>query len=189
MLAVGNLDLARAACRELDEIAKSLDCEALEAMTSHSRGATALAEGRMSDALRELRRALAIWRELDAPYEVARARSLIGLTCRAVDDYETATLEMEAARGAFKALGAVPDMARIDSLLNVQTEAAGNCGLTSRELQVLRLVATGKSNSDIADELFISEHTVARHLQNIFAKLNVSSRTAATAFAYSQKLV
>jgi len=189
MLAVGNLDLARAACRELDEITKSLDCEALEAMTSHSRGATSLAEGRMSDALRDLRRALAIWRELDAPYEVARVRSVIGLTCRAVDDHETATLEMEAARGAFKELGAVPDMARIDSLLNVQTEAAGNCGLTSRELQVLRLVATGKSNSDIADELFISEHTVARHLQNIFAKLNVSSRTAATAFAYSQKLV
>ena len=111
MLAAGSLDLARAACRELDEIAKRLDCEALDAMAAHARGAMALAEGRASDALIELRRALAIWKELDAPYEVARVRSLIGLACRALGDHDTAALELEAARGAFEELGAAPDQA------------------------------------------------------------------------------
>ena len=189
MLAVGSLDLARAACRELDEIAKDLDCEALHAMAAHSRGATTFAEGRANDALIELRRALAIWRELDAPYEVARVRAVIGLACRAAEDHDAAALELEAARSTFNRLGAVPDQARIDSLNSLQTEAAKNYRLTGRELEVLRLVAAGKTNGEIADVLFISEHTVARHIQNIFAKLTVSSRAAATAFAFSHKLV
>lgn len=189
MLAVGSVDLARAASREFDEIAESLDCEALDASASECRGALALADGRVSDALAELRRSLAVWRELDAPYEIARVRSLIGLACRAAEDYETAALELEAARRGFRELGAAPDAARIDSQVSVRTEAEQNYGLTGRELQVLRLVAAGKSNSEIADALFISEHTVARHVQNIFAKLTVSSRAAATAFAFSHKLM
>jgi DNA-binding CsgD family transcriptional regulator len=189
MLAVRDLDLARAACRELEEIAARLDCEALDASASRCRGALALADGRVTDALSELRRSLTIWRELDAPYEIARVRALIGLACRGADDHETAALELDAARHAFKELGAGPDEARIDSLISVQTDATRDYGLTGRELQVLRLVAAGKSNNEIADALCISEHTVARHLQNIFAKLTVSSRTAATAFAFSHKLV
>ena len=189
MLAVGSLDLARAACRELDEITRGLDCEALDAMAAHSRGAMELAEGRTSDALIELRRALATWRELDAPYEVARVRSVIGLACRAVEDHDTAALELEASRRAFRDLGAIPDYARVASLIGATTGAANTHGLTGRELEVLRLVAGGKSNREIAGELFISEHTVARHVQNIFAKLSVSSRTAATAFAFSHQLV
>jgi len=192
MLAVGSLDLARAACRELEETAKVHDCEALVAKAAHSRGTTALAEGRAGDALIELRRALAIWSELDAPYEMARVRSDIGLACRALDDHDTATLELEAARGTFQQLGAVTDEARIASLTSpaaVKAEAGDTHGLTGRELQVLRLIAAGKSNRDIAEALFISEHTVARHVQNIFAKLSVSSRAAATAFAFSHQLV
>jgi DNA-binding CsgD family transcriptional regulator len=189
MLAAGSVELARAACRELDEIAKRLDCEALDAVAAHARGATWLAEGRPNDALVELRRALDIWRELDAPYEVARVRSAIGLACRAVEDHDTAALELDAARTAFNELGAALDEARLESLIGIETSAATSHGLTGRELQVLRLVAAGKSNSAIAGELFISEHTVARHLQNIFAKLTVSSRAAAIAFAFAHKLI
>jgi DNA-binding CsgD family transcriptional regulator len=192
MLAVGSRELARTACRELDEIAKPLGFEALDAMVAHARGATALAEGRAGDALVELRHALAVWTELEAPYEVARVRSMIGLACRAVEDHDTADLELEAARSAFKKLGAAPDESRITSLTPLEGAKAGAAntyGLSDRELQVLRLVASGKSNREIADGLFISEHTVARHLQNIFAKLAVSSRAAATAFAFSHQLV
>jgi DNA-binding CsgD family transcriptional regulator len=188
MVAIGSLDLARAACRELDETSKFLDCEALAAMAAQSRGAVALAEGRASDALIELRGALAVWRSLDAPYEAARVRTLIGLACRVMADHDSAILELDAARGAFRALGAVPDESRVAALLDARSETDTH-GLTGRELQVLRLVASGKSNRGIAEELFISEHTVARHVQNIFAKLAVSSRAAATAFAFSHQLV
>lgn len=192
MLATGNVGLARAACRELEQIASYLECEALDAMAAHSRGAIAFAEGRASPALIEFRRALAIWRELDAPYEVARVRTAIGLACRALEDHDTAAMELAAARNVFRELGAVPDEARVAALAASRpgrTQTAGTPGLTVRELQVLRLVAAGKSNREIADELFISEHTVARHVQNIFAKLAVSSRAAATAFAFSHELI
>lgn len=193
MLAVASFDLARAACRELDEIAKDFESEALEAMAAHSRGAMLLAEGHAKDALIDLRRALAIWKELDAPYEIARIRMLVGLACRALEDHDTAGLELEAARSAFNQLGATPDQMRASSLIGpvaVETSRHADAyGLTDRELQVLRLVASGKTNHEIADELFISDHTVARHIQNLFAKLNVSSRAAATAFAFSHQLV
>ena len=193
MLAVASFDLAREACRELDEIAKDLESEALEAMAAHCRGAMLLAEGRAKDALIDLRRAQAIWKELDAPYEIARVRMLVRLACRALEDHDTAALELEAARSAFDHLGATPDQIRASSLIGpvaAQTSRQADAySLTDRELQVLRLVASGKTNHEIADELFISDHTVARHVQNLFAKLNVSSRAAATAFAFSHQLV
>jgi DNA-binding NarL/FixJ family response regulator len=134
-----------------------------------------------------LRLALEIWQELEAPYEVARTRELIGLACRALGDDEAASLELDAARTTFEALKATPDAARVAAL----TAPAGISphGLTARELEVLRLVAAGRSNREIAAQLVISEHTVARHLQNIFAKLDVSSRTAAASFAFEHELV
>ena len=188
MLANGNVDMARAASRELDEIAQPLECEMLEAMAAHARGVVLLAEEHPNQALIELRRAQHIWTELAAPHEVARVRLRVGLACRALGDHDTARLELEAARRSFEALGARPDLAGIDALAGA-AESHGGHGLTSRELEVLRRVAAGKTNRDIAAELFISEHTVARHVQNIFAKLDVSSRTAATAFAFEHDLV
>jgi DNA-binding CsgD family transcriptional regulator len=191
MLAVSSVDLARTGSRELTEIAERFGCEVLHAMAAQVRGALALAEARPSDALIELRHAWAIWKELSAPYEIARVRALVGVACRALGDEDTAALELEAARRTFESLGAATDLARVETLTRRQVDpsAIDTQGLTRRELQVLRLVASGKSNREIAAELFISEHTVARHVQNIFSKLSVSSRTAATAFAFEHELV
>ena len=188
MIATGSLDLARAACRELDEISARLGCEAAHAMTAHAQGAVALAEGRPGDALLHLRRAQGIWIELGARYETARVRASLGLACRGVGDEDTARLELGAARRIFAELGAAPVVARMDPAAS-GAEPGDAHGLTARELEVLRRIAAGKTNRDIAAELFISEHTVARHIQNIFAKLDVSSRTAATAFAFEHDLV
>jgi ATP/maltotriose-dependent transcriptional regulator MalT len=186
-LAVGELDEAREACGELEAIAGTFESGMLGAMAAHARGAVELADGDAQDALPPLRRACLAWQELEAPYEAARVRALLGLACRAVGDDDTAALELDAARAVFDELGAAPDLARLDSLAG---EVGGHeHGLTGRELQVLRLVAAGRSNREIASELVISEHTVARHVQNIFTKLRVSSRTAATAFAFEHDLV
>jgi DNA-binding NarL/FixJ family response regulator len=113
---------------------------------------------------------------------------LLGQACRALGDDDTATLELEAAGAAFARLGAVPDAAVVASLTRLGA-SRDTYGLTQRELEVLRLVAAGKSNRQIASTLVVSEHTVARHVQNILAKLRVSSRTAATAFAFEYELL
>jgi DNA-binding NarL/FixJ family response regulator len=113
---------------------------------------------------------------------------LVALACRALGDEDTATLELEAARACFESLGAAPDVARLEELEH-GSDRAGAHGLSRRELEVLRLVAAGKTNRDIAATLVLSEHTVARHVQNILTKLRVSSRTAATAFAFEHDLV
>jgi DNA-binding NarL/FixJ family response regulator len=183
-LAAGEVEEARAACRELDDLASRYESAMLTAMAAHARGAVALAEGDVHAALGGLREAQQLWLELDAPYEVARTRCLIARACAALGDAESAALEVEAAREVFRELGATPDLGRIDT-----SSGAAPHGLSRRELEVLRLVATGKSNREIATTLVISEHTVARHLQNIYAKLGLTSRAAATAFAFERDLV
>jgi DNA-binding NarL/FixJ family response regulator len=188
MLALGDLEAARTACRELDEIAKRQGTDLLDAMVAQARGELALAEGDAHAALVALRRAWQAWQELDAPHEAARARVLLGLTCRSLGDEDTAAFELEAARGVLAELGAASALAWVDSLTG-RAAPADDHGLTARELEVLRLVAAGKSNREIASALVISERTVARHLQNIFAKLRVSSRTEASAFAFEHDLV
>ena len=159
----------------------------LGAMVADARGAVALAGGDAWGALAELRQACQAWQELGAPYESARSRVLVGLACRELGDTDAGELELEAARHTFRELGAAPDLARTEELAGTAAGAAG--GLTARELEVLRLVATGRTNRAIADELVISEKTVARHMSNIFAKLDVSSRSAVTAYAYEHDLV
>jgi len=187
MLAVGDVDEARAACRELEGIAESYGSAMLRALAAHARGVVALAQEDARGALVALRQAAQMWHELEAPYEAARARVSIGLACRALGDDDAAGLELEASRAVFETLGAAPELARLDAL--VLSPVAATHGLTARELEVLRLLAVGKSNREIAAALVISEHTVARHVQNIFAKLDVSSRAAAGAFAFEHDLV
>jgi ATP/maltotriose-dependent transcriptional regulator MalT len=155
-------------------------------MLAATRGAVELAAGDPAEALVNLRAASTAWNELEAPYEAARARLLVGSACRELGDDEAFALELDAARTLFRELGAAPDVAVVDSLLG---SSVAEHGLTARELEVLRLVAAGRSNRAIASELVISEHTVARHIQNIFRKLGVPSRTAASAFAYEHGLV
>jgi DNA-binding NarL/FixJ family response regulator len=156
----------------------------LEAMVAFSRGSVAIVDGNSQDALVALREAQRLWLDLDAPYEVARTRVLLARACAALGDGEAAALELDSARVIFVRLGAAPDLVRIE-----EPESGEAHGLSPRELEVLRLVAGGKSNREIAAELVISEHTVARHVQNIYAKLRLSSRAAATAFAFEHDLV
>ncbi len=187
MVAAGELESARDASRELEAVAASYPSDMLAAMVAQARGAVLLAGGDAWAALVSIRQAYRVWQELGAPYEAARARVLIGLACRALGDLDAGRMELDAARATFVELGAAFDLAALDTSLQAGSATRG--GLTSRELQVLGLVASGKSNKAIAAALVISEKTVARHVSNIFAKLGVSSRSAATAYAYEHDLV
>jgi DNA-binding CsgD family transcriptional regulator len=189
MLDAHDVAAARVAADELSAIAGDLGAPLLlGAMAAHAQGAVLLGEGDPPAALAALRRAWTAWQELEAPYEAARVRVLVGLACRKLGDQESAELELDAARWVFQQLGAAPDLARVQALS--QTKAAKKAGgLTAREVQLLRLMAAGKTNRAIAAELVLSERTVDRHVSNIFAKLGVSSRAAATAYAYEHQLI
>ena len=188
MIATGDGQAARTGAEELAEIARDLDAPLMRAVAAHAHGAVTLLEGDARAALDTLRRAWMTWQELEAPYEAARVRVLVGLACRSLGDHNSAEMELDAARWVFQQLGAVSDIARVDELSRkTASRAAG--GLTAREVQVLALAATGKTNQEIGATLVISEHTVRRHLQNIFAKIGVSSRAAATAYAYQHDLI
>ena len=181
-LAIGDAAAARAACDELEQLAAGRRSALLAAIVAHARGAVALDRGDARAALAALREAEAAWQELDAPYETARVRVLVARACAALGDDDSAALELDAARAVFARLGAAPDLAALAAREDAH-------GLSPRELQVLRLVAAGETNKAIAAELVLSERTVERHVSNIFAKLAVSTRAAATAFAYEHRLV
>ena len=193
MLAVGDLQEADAASRELAQLALDCGLEVIVAIAAHADAAVHLATGNPGAALNPARRAFAIWQGVGAPYLAARLRVLLAHACVALGDIEAARLEMDGAREVFARLGARPDLAALDTIQDAiapdREELARPHGLTGRELQVLRLVARGKTNKVIARELALSEKTIDRHVSNIFTKIDVSSRAAATAFAYEHKLI
>ena len=188
MLATRDVAAARAAADDLAALAIRFDATLPRAIASRAAGTVQLAEGDAHGALATLRRAWELWLDLEAPYESARVRVQIGMACRAVGDADTAELELAAARAVFADLGAVRDVARVDDLI-ARVDAVRGSGLSRRELEVLRLVADGRTNREIATELGISERTVDRHVSNLFSKLDVSTRSAATAYAYEHRLV
>lgn len=185
-LAAGDTGAAREAADELGRIAEEFASPYLRAVVGYAQGAVLLAEGDIAVARATLQRAWAAWHELAAPYEAARAQMLLGLACMRLGDADTASLEWTHARRVFEELGAAPDLARLDALGG---PSSGAGGLTGREVQVLALVAGGKTNREIATDLVLSEHTVRRHLQNIFRKLDLPSRAAATSYAHRHGLV
>lgn len=187
-LAAGDVQAGREAAEELSAIAGDLESPLLQAVAEYATGIVLLAEKEPPDALVLLRRAWRRWRELEAPYEAARTRIPIALACRALGDEEGAEMELDAARSVFEGLAAAPDVERVVELSLVGApRAAGD--LTAREVQVLSLIATGKTNRAIATELVISEKTVASHVSHIFTKLGLTSRAAATAYAFEHDLL
>jgi DNA-binding CsgD family transcriptional regulator/tetratricopeptide (TPR) repeat protein len=187
-LAMHDVVAARQAADELVAMIPSAGMPMLQAFAGVAEGAVLLEEGDARGALARLRSAWVFWQELDAPYEAACCRVLIARAWRALGDEDPASMELEAARAAFAELGAVPDVARVDALAG-SIRAAAFGPLTAREVDVVRLVAAGMTNRAIAGELYLSEKTVAHHLGNVFAKLGLASRAAATAYAYEHGLV
>ena len=186
LVATGQVDRARGLAGELSGIADGFGCEPLKAAAAEASGTVELAGGDAAGALPYLRKAQQLWARADAPFDRARARVLTGRALAAVGDAETSRRELEAARAAFRQVGARPAADEVDRLLAPDSLPSG---LTAREAEVLRLVASGRSNAQIAAALVLSEKTVARHLSNIFTKLAVGSRTAATAYAFEHGLV
>jgi DNA-binding CsgD family transcriptional regulator len=188
ILAAGDVHAAHAATDELARLADDLASPLLGAVAAHAQGAVLLGEGDARAALQALRHGWTAWQELEVPYEAARVRVLIGLACRQLGDQDSAEMELDAARWVFRQLEAAPDLGRVEALTRKPAATAAG-GLTARELQVLRLVAAGQTNRSIAADLFLSERTVDRHVSNILTKLGVSSRAAATAYAYQHQLI
>jgi DNA-binding CsgD family transcriptional regulator len=187
-LAIGDVDAGRAAANELARIAEEANVLLLSALAAQANANVLMAERDMPGAIAAARRSWMLFQEIEAPYYAARARVVIGCAARALGDHEAAAMELDAARMVFEQLRAEPDIARVDDLTRSATKQKAGA-LTAREVQVLRLVAQGKTNKAIANELFISEKTVHRHVANIFLKLDLSTRAAATAYAYQHGLV
>ena len=188
MIAVKHTEEALEATKELCGIADEFDAPYLYAISSYCQGAVYLAEGNVQPALEHLQKALKLWNTLDLPYECARTRELKGLAYRELNDKDNSDVELAAGKWVFEQLKAMPDLQRVNRLLNKKRDHV-TYGLTLRELQVLRLVVSGKTNKSVAGELFISERTVDRHVSNIFNKLGLSSRVEATAFVLKNKIL
>lgn len=186
-LARGDLSRAHVHADELASIAASVDALAIRAAADRADGSVLLAKGEPDAALVALRQSWRAWQSLEVPYEAARVRALIGEAFKALGDEDAAEMEFDAARWVFQQLGAAPEMARVNRLS--RQRGSKREGLSGRELEVVRLVAAGHTNREIATELILSEHTVARHLQNVFAKLHVSSRTELAAYAFEHGLL
>jgi len=191
LLAAGDVAAARSAADELSGHAAAFKAPFLHATAAYASGSVLLAERNPNGACETLRRAADAWRALDVPYEHARSRMLLGVACAQVGDVDGAALEWDGARRSLVALGASPTLRLLEELSGPPDTRpfAGTGPLSPRQVEVLRLSATGRTNRAIAGALVISEKTVARHVANIFTKLGLTSRSGATAYAYQHGLV
>ncbi|MBX7431395.1 LuxR C-terminal-related transcriptional regulator [Mycobacterium sp. Y57] len=187
LLAAGERDEAARLSVELGQIASRFGSAALTAAAGYATGTVAAACGDLATALPELRSAKHRWAALDVPYEAARCGVALGMALRAVGDQDSASAELSSAQHIFAELGTVPDAREVQELVTRGADVPG--GLSEREVEVLALVARGQTNAEVAMTLSLSEKTVARHLSNIFSKLDVPSRTAAAAFAFDHHIV
>jgi DNA-binding CsgD family transcriptional regulator len=183
-LAAGDLATAGRRADELAAGAAASSAAYLQATCEHAAGALLLGRGDPAAALPRLRRAWSLWQEVESPYDAARTRVLVGRACAGLGDDDASRMELAAARGVFDELGALPDLTATAAEFDTTSGL-----LTAREREVLRLLATGATNRAIADRLVLSEKTVARHVSNLFGKLEVTSRAGATAYAYEHGLV
>ncbi|HVY32455.1 MAG TPA: LuxR C-terminal-related transcriptional regulator [Polyangiaceae bacterium] len=192
-LANGAVAEAREAANELGDIARLFGTDLLGALWARARGAVELAEGDAATAVASLSTAFAQLKHQNAPYLAAQARVLLACAYQALGDEDGAQLEARAAQACFEELGALNDLRALSALAARSSEAPAEApatrGLSVRELEVLKLVASGKTNKLIARELCLSEKTVDRHVSNILTKLGVPSRAAATAYAYENELI
>ena len=185
LLAVGELERAGRCAEELAGIARGFGCAAVTAEARDAAGLVRLAAGDPAGALPDLRAARIAWSQLGCPHRAARSQGQVGRCLVELGDEESATRELQAALSTLTGLGATPDAEQVRRLV---TPSRLPGGLTEREAQVLRLLASGRSNAEIAGELVLSHKTVARHLSNIYTKLDVTSRTAAAAYAFEHEL-
>lgn len=187
LLAAGDVDGAREAVDDLTQLASGMAAPFLQAIAQHCQGTLAVVDADFPTAVGLLQSSLKVWLNLQAPHEEALTRIELGAAYRGLGDDDSAQLEFDTARALLTGLGAAPDLARVDPL--IPRLAPANEDLSLRELQVLRLLSRGESNRSIADSLYISVRTVDRHVSNLYSKLGVSNRAAATAYAYDHGLL
>jgi ATP/maltotriose-dependent transcriptional regulator MalT len=186
-IAAGELDAAATSAAELNRAAEKLGTPYLLGRALLVAGELAAASADLDEARRCCEDAVDRFIESSAPYEAALARLVLARTLTALGRVEAAEAEAGAALASFASLGALRDVGRAEALL--AGAPAGSVGeaslgdLTARELEVLRLVAQGLGDSEIAERLVVSPHTVHRHVANVRAKLRLPSRAAAVAYA------
>jgi DNA-binding CsgD family transcriptional regulator len=190
---------AKTALAELKNIAAEVGTMPLRAAASYASGCVALGQGKTDAGRQCFEDALDLFRASGAPFEVARSRIELARTLGMMGRTDAALEEARSAMEAFSQLHAVQEEARarqvVEALAESPAQAAAKdgadttAGLTRREMEVLRLVAEGLSNQSIGKRLFVSDHTVHRHLANILGKLGVSTRAAAVAQAARRGLL
>ena len=192
---MGDLAAAAEACDRLDNAGRELGTPYLIGRALLAVGELAAANGDHDEARRCCEDAVDRFSEGSAPYDAGLARLELARALTTLGRPDAAAAEADAAKATFVKLGAVRDAGRVDALLALDTAAAEGDAprelgdLTPRELDVLRLVAQGRSDAEIADRLVVSPHTVHRHVANVRTKLRLSSRAACVAYAARANLL
>ena len=179
-LARGGLDEAERHCAELESGAEAFGTPGFRAWAAHARGAILARREQHTAALERLEAALREYRTQQSRYETAQVYEWMAIAHRGLGEDDLAAADLATAESIYTQLGVEP----------AQVCGSGSPGgLTRREIEILTRIASGATNKQVAEQIFISERTVGRHLANIFSKLGVSTRTAAVTWAYTNNVV